>query len=111
MPVTVADQRFHASTEYIKNLYRYGTVASNLKCDSGGGIEWVGGKSSLCFKPDDANDLAAKIEMLGNDYELRSELSKQCYIRLREPDVNYEKTIPAMGAIMEQLSNQSGKQI
>lgn len=78
---------------------------------SGGGIEWVGGKSSLCFKPDDVDDLTAKIEILGNDYDLRAKLSRECYPRLCEPNVNYQKTVLAMATIMERLVGQFGKHL
>ena len=71
---------------------------------AGGGIQWVAGKSGLFFRPDDSDDLADKIEQFGSNYQLRAELSRQCFVRLNEGDVNYEKTIPKINKIMAQLS-------
>lgn len=60
------------------------------------GLHWVAGKSALPFRLDDPVDLAEKIERLGADTALRVSLSRACFRRLREPDVNYQKTIPAV---------------
>ncbi len=70
---------------------------------SGGGLQFVAGKSALTFKPDDPQDLADKIEKLGSDYKLREELSRQCYARLKEADMDYEKTIPVLHEILKKL--------
>ena len=56
-------------------------------------LEWVSQKSSLCFKDGDPDDLARKIEQLSNDYELRAELSRQCYIRMDAPELNHKNRI------------------
>jgi len=59
----------------------------------GGGLEWQAKNSAIYFKYRDYNDLAEKIEKLGNNPELRAELSKQCYLRLAEDEMNYKKKI------------------
>ena len=59
----------------------------------GGGLQWQAKNSALYFKYRDTDDLARKIEQLGGDYELRAELSRQCYVRLSEDDLNYRKKI------------------
>ena len=59
----------------------------------GGGLQWQAKNSALYFKYRDTDDLARKIEQLGSDYELRAELSRQCYVRLSEDDLNYRKKI------------------
>ena len=70
----------------------------------GGGLEFVAGKSALCFKLDDPDDLAEKIEKLGSDYGLRAELSRQCFIRLHEENMDYKKTIPHLYQILKKLA-------
>lgn len=69
----------------------------------GGGLEFVAGRSALCFKPDDPDDLAEKIEELASDYQLRSRLSKQCFVRLHEENMDYLKTMPKLKSILESL--------
>ena len=69
----------------------------------GTGLHWVAGKGALPFRFDDAEDLATMIEKLGGDSTLRAKLSENCYLRLKEGDVNYEKTIPAVLEIMKRL--------
>jgi glycosyltransferase involved in cell wall biosynthesis len=75
----------------------------------GGGIAWVGGKSSVCFTPDDAADLARTIEAVGANAELRKKLSRACYERLDEANVNYEKTLPAVADKMQELVEKNKK--
>jgi len=70
----------------------------------GGGLEFVAGRSALCFKPDDPDDLARKIEELGGDRELRSKLSYQCFARLHDENMDYMKTIPRLKSILESLA-------
>lgn len=67
------------------------------------GLNWVAGKSALTFELDNADDLAAKIELLGSDAEMRKKLSRECYIRIRQADIDYKKTIPAILETMRQL--------
>lgn len=73
---------------------------------AGGGLEWVASKSALHFKSDDPDDLAEKIEKLGNDYDLRAELSRQCFVRLHEENMDYKKTIPRLHQILKNLSQE-----
>ena len=70
---------------------------------AGGALEWVVGKSALCFKQDDPDDLAKKIEELGDNYELRAELSRQCFVRLHEENMDYKKTLPHLYQILKNL--------
>lgn len=71
----------------------------------GGGLEWDAGRSALYFKDNDANDLAQKIKELGNDSELRLKLSRQCYIRLAEDEMNYEKQITGWHQTMQKIKD------
>ena len=73
----------------------------------GGGMEWVAGKSALCFKDKDTDDLAEKIEKLGNDYNLREELSRNCYRRLADDEMNYEKGIKLWYDRMKEIKNRN----
>lgn len=72
---------------------------------AGGGLEWVASGSALYFKEYDADDLAAKIEQLGSDYDLRSRLSRQCYIRIDEPEMNHENRIRLLRDKMRALKH------
>ncbi|MDO8430329.1 MAG: glycosyltransferase family 4 protein [bacterium] len=76
---------------------------------SGGGLAFVAGDSCLTFKPGNVDDLAAQLEKLGSDYDLRAELSHQCYIRLNKEDVSYEKTMPKISKILQDLAAKSKK--
>lgn len=69
----------------------------------GGGLEWVARGSALYFKEYDADDLAAKIEQLGSDYELRSNLSKQCYVRINEPEMNYKNRVMLLSSMIKEI--------
>ena len=70
---------------------------------SGTGLAWSVGKSALTFEPENADDLARKIERLGEDAQLRKELSRQCYERLKEPDIDPRQVIIAMNVLMKSL--------
>jgi len=70
---------------------------------AGTGLAWLAGKSALTFKEEDPEDLARQIERLEADLELRKELSRQCYERLKEPDLDPHQTIVAMNVIMKSL--------
>ncbi|KKT28993.1 hypothetical protein A3G55_00495 [Candidatus Giovannonibacteria bacterium RIFCSPLOWO2_12_FULL_44_25] len=67
------------------------------------GLAWEAGKSALTFEPENPEDLARQIEKLGSDSELRKELSRQCYERLKEPDLDSHQTVVAMNVIMKSL--------
>ncbi|MDO8667858.1 MAG: glycosyltransferase family 4 protein [bacterium] len=71
----------------------------------GGGLEWQAKNSALYFKRRDLNDLANKIEQLAGDYELRAELSRQCYERLNEDEMNYKENIAELNRRMEKAIN------
>lgn len=71
----------------------------------GGGLEWDAKNSALYFKDNDVNNLAQKIEELGNDPKLRLKLSRQCYIRLAEDEMNYEKQITGWHQTMRKISD------
>ena len=70
---------------------------------SGTGLAWSVGKSALTFEPENAGDLARQIERLGEDAELRKELSRQCYERLKEPDIDPRQVIVAINVLMKSL--------
>lgn len=73
----------------------------------GGGLAWVAGSSALTFSDGDSADLANKISMLSNDYNLMTKLSGETEKRLAELD--YRKKIPQMERVMlEKLANMTG---
>lgn len=72
----------------------------------GGGLEWDAKNSALYFKDGDSDDLARKIEQLGNNPELRVKLSKACYDRLSEDEMNHEKQIERWYNKMKELKAQ-----
>ena len=69
----------------------------------GGGLEWDAKNSALYFKDGDSDDLARKIEKLGDDPELRVKLSKECYKRLKEDEMNHEKQITRWHEAMKNI--------
>lgn len=69
----------------------------------GGGIEWVAKNSAIYYKAADYHDMAQKIEKLSQDFELRVSLSRQCYARLAEDELNHEKNIAELAGRMEGL--------
>lgn len=73
----------------------------------GGGLEWNAGKSALCFKYRDPVELAQKIEQLGSDYKLREELSHNCYKRIADDEMNYEKNIQKLDLRMKEIKKTS----
>lgn len=72
----------------------------------GGGLEWQAKDSALYFKYRQIDDLAKKIEQLGSDYVLREELSRQCYVRLSEDEMNYKQNINKLHERMEKIVSQ-----
>lgn len=68
-----------------------------------GGLAWAAKNSALYFKDGSSDDLAEKIEKLGADPELRVNLSKACYKRLEEDEMNYEKQIYNWYALMKKI--------
>lgn len=71
----------------------------------GGGLQWNAGDSALYFKYRDCNDLAEKIEELGNNVILRAELSRNCYLRLKKEDMDYEKHIRELSNKLKYFCN------
>ncbi len=70
---------------------------------AGTGLAWEAGGSALTFEPENPDDLARKIERLGADTELRKTLSRECYERLKQPDLDPHQTVVAMNVIMKSL--------
>lgn len=71
----------------------------------GGGLEWVAKKGALYFKDEDTDDLARKIEQLGNNADLRAELSRNCYQRLSEDEMNHEKQLSRLNQKMMEIKS------
>lgn len=88
-------------------------MAFGLPCilPGGGGLEWVGKGAGLYFKDGDPEDLARKIEQLGNDFNLRAILSHNCYKRLKDDEIYYQRVLPALVEIMGRLVDKSSGQI
>lgn len=57
------------------------------------GLAWQTGNSSLVVSNGDHEGLARAIERLGEDSQLRVELSRQCYLRLADDQLNHHKVI------------------
>lgn len=58
---------------------------------AGGGLAWRAGDAALNFKDNDHEDLARKIEQLGDSRELRAELSRKCYEHVTSDVLNHQK--------------------
>ena len=71
----------------------------------GGGLEWDIQEGALCFADGNAEDLAQKIEQLGNDYELRAQLSRACYARLAEDEMDHKKQISRWSDKMKEIKS------
>lgn len=69
----------------------------------GGGLQWDAKDGALYFKDGDADDLARKIERLGNDPELRAQLSRACYARLAEDEMNHDRQIEKWNEKMKEI--------
>ena len=72
----------------------------------GGGLEWDAQRGALYFKDSDADDLARKIELLGQNPELRAKLSRECYQRLKDDEMDYEKQITKWHEAMKKIQHQ-----
>lgn len=70
----------------------------------GGGLEWVGRGSAIYFKDNDVDDLARKIEQLGSDYKLREKLSRYCYVRMDEDEMNHISRILELHERMKKIT-------
>lgn len=62
----------------------------------GGGLQWAAGESAIYVKNGDPEALARAIERLGNDPALRVSLSRQCYARLSNDEMNEAFQIPRL---------------
>lgn len=69
----------------------------------GGGLEWDARHSALYFVDNDYKDLARKIELLGNDADLRATLSQNAYTRLFEDEMNPQKQIARVHYAMRDI--------
>lgn len=69
------------------------------------GLEWIAKDAAIYFEYRNPNDLAKQIEKLGADFELRNELSKNCYQRLKDDDLKYDKQISIMYNGMKMIFN------
>lgn len=80
-------------------------MAFGLPCilPGGGGLEWDARGSALYFKDGDYKALAGRIEELGNNYSLRAELSRNCYARLKEDELDNEKQARRLAEEMERV--------
>lgn len=70
---------------------------------AGSGLAWMANKSALNFKDNDQNDLACKIEELGNNYCLKERLSSYCYERLDQDIFQYKNRVEYVNKVMKQL--------
>ncbi|TSC56505.1 MAG: hypothetical protein Greene041679_516 [Parcubacteria group bacterium Greene0416_79] len=59
----------------------------------GGGLEWQAKQTAYYVENGNADELAAAIETLAGDFELRATLSRNCYARIGEDSLNYRKQI------------------
>lgn len=69
----------------------------------GGGLEWQAGNTALYVKNGDHEELARAIEKLAGNYDLRAELSRNCYKHIKEDRMNYQKQIPIWLAKLKSL--------
>ena len=69
----------------------------------GGGLEWQAKDTAIYVKNGAHDDLARAIEKLAGDYDLRAELSRNCYKRIREDSMNYQKQIPIWNEKLKSL--------
>ena len=69
------------------------------------GLEWIAKDAAIYFEYRNPSDLARQIEKLGVDFELRNKLSANCYKRLKDNDLDYEKQIGIMYSGMQRIFN------
>ena len=77
----------------ISQLYAMAFGAPSI-LPGGGGLEWQAQKTAIYVRNGDHDDLARAIEKLSGDYDLRAEISKNCYRRIKENLMDYRKQIP-----------------
>lgn len=106
-------RRFGQADIYVQARWRRELTAMSLMTallfglpsilPGGGGLAWVARDSALYFKDNDLDDLARKIEQLGSDYKLREKLSRYCYIRMDEPEMNHKNRIAELEKRMKEI--------
>jgi len=70
------------------------------------GLAWQAGGSALHVINGDHEGLARQIERMGESKELRAELSKNCYARINDDQLNHEKVIGQWFELMRQVKGQ-----
>lgn len=82
---------------------------------AGGGLSWRAGDAALTFKDNDYEDLARKIEQLGDSRELRAELSRKCYEHITSDVFNHQKLATAFSqqviALVQRLKRSNGRRL
>jgi len=73
----------------------------------GGGLEWQAKDTAIYIKNGAHDDLARAIEKLAGDYDLRATLSRNCYKRIREDSMNYQKQIPIWNERLRKFAKKS----
>lgn len=74
------------------------------------GLAWQAGGSALTVANGDHEGLARQIEKLGSDEALRAELSRQCYERLADEQMDHNKVIAKWLGKMEEIKEQEKNQ-
>ena len=82
------------------------TFGVPIVAPGGGGLEWDAKNSALYFKDGNADELAHRIEELGNNRELRAKLSKACYKRLAENEMRHDWQAERWSNKMREIKNQ-----
>lgn len=77
----------------------------------GGGLQWAAKNSALYVTNGNPDELAAAIETLGSDPELRERLSRGCYERIAEDEMNYRVQIKRLSSEMERLASIRAKKV
>lgn len=70
---------------------------------SNSGLAWQAQSSALTVVNGDHDGLARQIERLGGDVDLRAELSRNCYVRLSDAQMDHKKIITKWYQMMESV--------
>ncbi|MEK7084481.1 MAG: glycosyltransferase [Patescibacteria group bacterium] len=70
---------------------------------AGGGLQWDAQDSAVYFTDGDYKELARRIEELGANPKRRADLSRNCYQRLKQDEMNYELKAKELVAAMEKI--------
>ena len=68
-----------------------------------GALAWGAGKSAITYQDENCDDLAAKIQLLGDDPNLRAELSKNCFLTLKQEERDYKKGAARLNEKIQRL--------